>query len=195
VRPVRPSSIVTQLITRGRSMRPTARARGHSTDSGTSRTHGHGGARVLLAEDNDINALLATRMIERSGCTVERVVNGREAVEALRATLDGTAPEIDLIFMDVLMPEVDGIEATRRIKSMFEEADRRQPPIVALTANAFSEDRQRCLDGGMDDYLAKPFERDDLELVLANWCGGGLERHPDGALDTDGEPDTARAAS
>jgi CheY-like chemotaxis protein len=150
---------------------------------------------VLLAEYNDINALLATRMIERSGCTVQRVVNGRAAVDALRATLDGTAPEIDLIFMDVLMPEMDGIEATRRIKDMFEEAGRRQPPIVALTANAFSEDRQRCLDGGMDDYLAKPFERDDLELVLANWCGGGLERHPDGALDTDGEPDTARAAS
>jgi CheY-like chemotaxis protein len=134
-------------------------------------------------------------MIERSGCTVERVTNGREAVETLQATLDGAAPEIDLIFMDVLMPEMDGIEATRRIKDMFEAADRRQPPIVALTANAFSVDRQRCLDGGMDDYLAKPFERDDLELVLANWCGGGLERQPDGALDMDGESDAAREAS
>jgi two-component system, sensor histidine kinase and response regulator len=183
VRPVRPSSIVTQVISRASAQRPVSTATAHDAPTPGSAEPGHNGIRVLLAEDNDINALLATRMIERSGCSVERVVNGREAVDVLRATLDGTAPRFDLVLMDVLMPEVDGLEATRLIKGMFEEAGRRRPPIVALTANAFSEDRQRCLDGGMDDYLAKPFEPDDLDLVLTNWCGGAPQKEPDGALD------------
>lgn len=184
VRPVRPSSIVTQVIARTSVPRPTTTAPRSDAPGSDPAVSGHNDIRVLLAEDNDINALLAIRMIERSGCRVERVTNGREAVEKLRATLDGTAPRFDLVFMDVLMPEVDGLEATRLIRDMFEAADQRRPPIVALTANAFSEDRQRCLDGGMDDYLAKPFEADDLELVLSNWCGDEAARLPDGTLDT-----------
>ena len=170
------------------SMRSTATVPRRDAPAPDSAASEQNDIRVLLAEDNDINALLAMRMIERSGCRVERVTNGREAVEKLRATLDGNAPRFDLVFMDVLMPEVDGLEATRLIRDMFEAADQRRPPIVALTANAFSEDRQRCIDGGMDDYLAKPFESDDLELVLSNWCGDDAERLPDGALDT--LPDT-----
>ncbi len=183
VRPVRPSSIVTQIIARAGTQRTTATLPRNEMPDTVSSRPGYGDMRVLLAEDNDINALLAMRMIERSGCRVERVTNGREAVEAMRATIDGTAPPFDLVFMDVLMPEVDGLEATRLIKDMFDEAGGRRPPIVALTANAFSEDRKRCLDGGMDDYLAKPFEPDDLELVLTNWCGGDPQDLPDGALD------------
>jgi CheY-like chemotaxis protein len=198
VRPVRPSSIVTQVISRAGSKLSASAVPAHDTTTGNDEP-GHSGTRVLLAEDNDINALLATRMIERSGCRVERVTNGCEAVEALRATLGSSAARFDLVLMDVLMPEMDGLEATRRIKEMFEEAGQRRPPIVALTANAFSEDRQRCLDGGMDDYLAKPFEPDDLELVLSNWCGSAPRKQPDGALDTVGDPATvtpmARAAS
>ncbi|ODT22571.1 MAG: hypothetical protein ABS54_11265 [Hyphomicrobium sp. SCN 65-11] len=199
VRPVRPSSIVTQVVSRGGAQPPASAIAPHRVPAAESADPGHSGIRVLLAEDNDINALLATRMIERSGCKVERVTNGREAVEALRATLDGAAARYDLVFMDMLMPEVDGLEATRQIKDMFETAGGRRPPIVALTANAFSEDRQRCLDGGMDDYLAKPFEPDDLELVLSNWCGNAHPRQPDGALDTVSDPiadtDVARVAS
>lgn len=183
VRPVRPSSIVTQIIARAGSAHPAAAAPRRDVPAADPATGEHSDIRVLLAEDNDINALLAMRMIERSGCRVERVTNGREAVEKLHETLTGAAPRFDLVFMDVLMPEVDGLEATRLIRDMFEEAGQRRPPIVALTANAFSEDRQRCLDGGMDDYLAKPFEPDDLGLVLSNWCGDGAERLPDGALD------------
>ncbi len=195
VRPVRPSSIVTQIITRAVTPR-TAAALPQRDRPRTDTSDGeHNGIRVLLAEDNHINALLATRMIERSGCRVERVTNGREAVEALRATIDGSAPDFDLVFMDVLMPEIDGLEATRLIKEMFDEAGHRRPPIVALTANAFSEDRKRCLDGGMDDYLAKPFEPDDLDLVLTNWCGGAPHLEPDGALDAELEsPATGTAA-
>jgi PAS domain S-box-containing protein len=187
VRPVRPSSIVTQVMERvGTTAMATA------TKDGTPRAAGvaepdRAAVHVLLAEDNDINALLAARMIERCGCSVERAMNGRAAVEALRATLDHGARPFDLILMDVLMPEVDGLEATRLITQLFEDAKQQRPPIVALTANAFSEDRQRCLDGGMDDYLAKPFEPDDLEMVLANWCRGAARRMRDGTFDTDVE--------
>lgn len=190
VRPVRPSSIVTQVLSRTRPQRVAPSATGTDPTVPGERT----GFRVLLAEDNDINALLATRMIERSGCTVDRVVNGREAVERLSATIDGTVAPFDLVLMDMLMPEIDGLEATRLIKGMFEQSGRRRPPIVALTANAFSEDRQRCLDGGMDDYLAKPFDPDDLEMVLCNWCGGAAGRLRDGTLDAVAgtEPERAR---
>jgi two-component system, sensor histidine kinase and response regulator len=183
VRPVRPSSIVTQVMERvGAATPATATKDGTPATADAPEPEG-AGVHVLLAEDNDINALLAARMIERCGCSVERATNGRAAVEALRATLDNGAPPFDLILMDVLMPEVDGLEATRLITQAFEDAGRRRPPIVALTANAFSEDRQRCLDGGMDDYLAKPFEPDDLEMVLANWCRGAARRMRDGTLD------------
>ena len=183
VRPVRPSSIVTQVMERvGTSTLATAAKDGTPRATGVAEPD-RAAVHVLLAEDNDINALLAARMIERCGCSVERAMNGRAAVEALRATLDNGARPFDLILMDVLMPEVDGLEATRLITQLFEDAKQQRPPIVALTANAFSEDRQRCLDGGMDDYLAKPFEPDDLEMVLANWCRGAARRMRDGTFD------------
>ena len=123
-------------------------------------------------------------------------MGGYEVVALSDQAVDAVAVgSYDLVLMDVLMPEVDGLEATRLIKDMFEAADQRRPPIVALTANAFSEDRQRCLDGGMDDYLAKPFEPDDLELVLCNWCGDGPQRQPDGAFDAlPDDPATGDAA-
>jgi CheY-like chemotaxis protein len=183
VRPVRPSSIVTQVMERVGVPTPATTTRDGAPPTAETIDTNRAAVHVLLAEDNDINALLAARMIERCGCSVQRATNGREAVEALRATLDDDARPFDLILMDVLMPEVDGLEATRLITQAFDEAGRRRPPIVALTANAFSEDRQRCLDGGMDDYLAKPFEPDDLEMVLANWCRGTTRRMRDGTFD------------
>ena len=183
VRPVRPSSIVTQVMERVGIATPAISLNDGATTTSDLIEQGPAGVHVLLAEDNDINALLAARMIERCGCSIQRATNGREAVDAVRATLEDGARPFDLILMDVLMPEVDGLEATSLITRMFEEAGRRRAPIVALTANAFSEDRQRCLDGGMDDYLAKPFEPDDLEMVLANWCRGTARRLRDGTLD------------
>ncbi len=195
VRPVRPSSIVTQILTR-ESGAPAIKVSTNAVgkpgvlprvpEPGARRAY-----RVLLAEDNDINALLASRMIEQCGCTVVRVADGQAAVEAATASLDGTATPFDLILMDVLMPMVDGLEATGLITEAFHKAGQRRPPIVALTANAFSEDRQRCLDGGMDDYLAKPFDPEDLELVLTNWCGNATRPLPDGTLDTVAEADDA----
>jgi PAS domain S-box-containing protein len=136
--------------------------------------------RVLLAEDNPINALLARRVAENAGCVTVLATDGRKAVDAVRRSLDGTEPPFDVILMDVHMPELDGLEAVAELRKLIVDINgmsgdaRRQsvlPPIVALTANAFSEDRQRCLDVGMDDYLSKPFERAELEAILDRWCG------------------------
>jgi PAS domain S-box-containing protein len=128
---------------------------------------------VLLVEDNDINALLARRMLEKAGCQVRLAVNGREAVEAARRVLAGQEAACDLILMDAHMPVLDGLEATRIIKELYaarETGTKSAPPIVAVTANAFDEDRQRCLEAGMDDYLAKPFGVPDLQRILDRWC-------------------------
>ncbi len=128
-------------------------------------------ARILIAEDNDINALLARRVSERAGCDVEVVSNGRAAVIAVEQTMMPGARAFDLILMDVFMPELDGLDATRAIKQLFEGQNGVPacPPIVALTANAFPEDRARCLAAGMDDYLAKPFDGGQLTAVVARW--------------------------
>jgi signal transduction histidine kinase/DNA-binding response OmpR family regulator len=144
--------------------------------------------RVLLAEDNPINALLARRVVEMAGCTAVLATDGRKAVDAVRRSLDGTEPPFDVILMDVHMPELDGLEAVAELRKLVAEQGHAHgsgrlpvilPPIVALTANAFSEDRQRCLDVGMDDYLSKPFERADLEAILDRWCGPGAGDAPE----------------
>lgn len=125
--------------------------------------------RALLAEDNDVNALVATKLLERAGMVVIRVRNGAEAVAAARS-----AP-FDIVFMDILMPVMDGVEATRAIRSERlgpEPATLRRLPIIAVTANAYPEDRQRYLAAGMDDYVCKPFEASDLEAMLDRWLPG-----------------------
>ena len=93
-------------------------------------------------------------------------------MDAIRRVLDGTDPAYDLVLMDSHMPVLDGLEATRLIKELYAARcdAARSRPIIALTANAFEEDRRRCLDAGMDDYLAKPFDRDDLLRLLERWC-------------------------
>jgi PAS domain S-box-containing protein len=115
--------------------------------------------RFLLAEDNPINQKVALLMLGRLGYRADVAGNGAEALAALRR-----AP-YDVIFMDVQMPEMDGLEATRRIRS--EVASDNQPVIIAMTANALTEDRNRCLEAGMDDYLAKPFRMEQLKAALA----------------------------
>ncbi len=128
--------------------------------------------RILVVEDNDINALLATRMLAKMNCTVGLACNGREAIEQVRAVQTGSIPDYDLILMDLHMPEVDGFEACRAIQSFPAPVNgsAQTPPIIALTANAFNDDRQRCLAHGFDDYLAKPFERSQLQAIIDKWC-------------------------
>ena len=121
--------------------------------------------RVLLAEDNDVNAMLARALLERAGHDVRHVVNGALALQAVEEQDAGEA--FDIILMDMHMPEMDGLEAARAIRSAEPENGGKRLPIVALTANAFREDRDACIAAGMDDYMAKPVEPELLEAVLA----------------------------
>ena len=134
--------------------------------------------KIMLAEDNDINAKLARSMLERDGHQVVHVENGLRAVSMFRTALK-TAHEvsksrrpIDLILMDMQMPEMDGLEATRKIRELEAEydcTDERATPVIALTANAMREHRDECLAAGMNGYLAKPFDREELQEILRQW--------------------------
>ncbi len=121
------------------------------------------GRRILLAEDNEINQKIVLRMLERVNCQVDRVANGREAVEAV------ARKRYDLVLMDIQMPEMDGLAATAAIREM--EGAGRHTPVAAMTANAMTGDRERCLAAGMDDYTSKPVRLEDLERLVARWVG------------------------
>lgn len=142
---------------------------------GSAQRQSHAGIRnlrILIAEDNEINALLACRIIETMGATVTLVGTGRAAVTEIAKSIGSRGPYFDLILMDMFMPMMNGIEATAGILALFaEHRDLGIPvaPIIALTANAYSEDRQRCLDAGMSDYLAKPFDAAQLTAVVVKW--------------------------
>ncbi|MCA9995315.1 MAG: response regulator [Anaerolineales bacterium] len=114
--------------------------------------------RILVAEDNPINQKVATHMLRRLGYRADLVANGLEAVEAVRRQV------YDVVFMDVQMPEMDGVAATQIIKK--DDLIEKKPRVVAMTANALSDDRQRYLDAGMDDYISKPVNIDELVAVL-----------------------------
>ncbi len=119
------------------------------------------GTRILLAEDNPVGALLAKTLLKREGCIVETAATGEEAVAAVKRA------RYDLVFMDMRMPGMDGPAATRAIRALGDRT-----PIVALTANAFPEDRRICLEAGMDDHLIKPLEPEALRAALARWTAG-----------------------
>ncbi len=119
--------------------------------------------RILLAEDNQINAVLATTILKRAGHHVDVAINGAEALDALRRA------DYDIVLMDMHMPEMDGLEATRAIRALSGEEAR--IPIVALTANAMGSEERKCLVAGMDDFLSKPFEPDDLTGMIDKWAG------------------------
>jgi two-component system sensor histidine kinase/response regulator len=118
------------------------------------------GLRILLAEDNLINRVLATSILEKRGHTVSHAENGKKAVAA------ACAEEFDLIFMDVQMPEMDGLSATGEIRRI-EAATGRHIPIVAMTAHAIRGDRERCIAAGMDDYISKPIDKEQVLKVIA----------------------------
>jgi two-component system CheB/CheR fusion protein len=116
--------------------------------------------RILVAEDSTVNQLLARELLERQGHTVVVAGNGREALEAL------AREPFDLVFMDVQMPEMDGMETARAIREGTVPGVPRDIPIVALTAHVLKGDRERFLAAGMDDYIAKPFDLDEFEEGL-----------------------------
>ena len=117
--------------------------------------------RILMAEDNVINQKVGRLILQRAGFKIDLVGDGNEALEAHR-----TNP-YDLILMDCQMPTMDGFEASRQIRQL----PNRQPIIIAVTANALVGERERCLNAGMDDYLSKPFQAEQLVAVVRKWVG------------------------
>jgi PAS domain S-box-containing protein len=159
-KPVKPSVLYDSLadavaaphLTAGDGQRqPTAEQSGRS-ETATNGTH------VLLAEDNIVNQKVALMMLDRLGYRADVAGNGLEVLQALQRQ------RYDIVLMDVQMPDLDGLEATRRIRDDI-PADR-QPYIIAMTANAFAEDRDRCIEAGMDDYVSKPVRKDVLAAAL-----------------------------
>jgi CheY-like chemotaxis protein len=131
--------------------------------------------RILVAEDNTVNQRLAVLSLEHMGYRADVVANGIEALEAVRRQ------RYDVILMDVQMPELDGLEATRRIRAEFDELTR--PWIIAMTANAMREDRRACAESGMDDYLAKPLRIEELQTALERASRRQVATEGESALD------------
>jgi CheY-like chemotaxis protein len=144
------------------------------------------GARVLVAEDNEVNQLVIRGMLDKRGFACDIASDGLEAL----AKLDrGTYAAV---LMDIQMPEIDGFEATARIRGR--ETGGERLPIIAMTASAMEGDRERCLQAGMDDYLSKPLRPDRLDAVLERWLGpaGAGAAAVDGAADGAGLVDAGR---
>lgn len=184
VRPVRRSSLRALLgsCNRSEDEHPTTPRRiGNPADGPAPGCH------VLIAEDDPINARLAQCMAHRAGCTTTLVETGRAAVDAVRSSLEGRGPAIDLVLMDLHMPDLDGIAAARTLRVVSDRSQgqaatgRSCPPLIAMTANAFSEARRSCLAAGLDDYLAKPFTWAEFQAVLSRWLPGS--RHPSTSSD------------
>ena len=170
LRPVRPCSVLALLAGRAADSAP---ALGASAPQ-RPRLARPKPPSLLLVEDDEVNRLLTRRVLEKAGCEVRVAVNGREAVACVRRALLGHEPGFDLILMDAHMPVLDGLEATRCIKEIYAQwCDRGLPcpPIIAVTASAFDDDRRRCMAAGMDDHLAKPFDAEALLGVVDRWCG------------------------
>ncbi len=162
VRPVRPAQLTEGVAPPLRGpVVPAGSSAGEATvDAGAPEASTPASA-ILVAEDNEINRLVAARTLERLGYRVECVKNGVEAVDAW------TRGSFAAVLMDCQMPVMDGFEATARIRAA--EGDRRHTPIIALTASALAGDRERCLAAGMDDYVAKPMTVEELAEVTARW--------------------------
>jgi len=117
--------------------------------------------KILLVEDNDVNQKVALRLIEKIGYQTDLASNGIEAIEAVQSI------DYDIVLMDLLMPEMDGLEATKQIKEL--AVNKTRPKIIAMTANSMLGDRELCMDAGMDDYINKPIRIDELEAALDKW--------------------------
>ena len=123
--------------------------------------------RILMAEDNAINQRVGKLILQRAGFNIDLVADGNEAVAAHRAQ------PYDVILMDCQMPTMDGFEASRQIRML----EIKQPAIIAVTANALVGERERCLAAGMDDYLSKPFQAEQLVAVVKKWVATVRESH------------------
>jgi CheY-like chemotaxis protein len=166
VKPVRRSSLLKVLLD------VLGERRNDPAGDGTDASHASGpdlGLHVLVAEDNIVNQKVARRMLERWGCRVDVVGDGRQALEAVARVA------YDLVLMDVQMPEMDGFDATAAIRRR-EARTGRRTPIIAMTAHVMDGDRDRCIGAGMDDFVAKPMTAQALLQAVSRWGTRGVAR-------------------
>jgi PAS domain S-box-containing protein len=142
---------------------------------------------VLVAEDSQINQIVAARSLERCGCRVEVVGDGREALNALEAR------RYDAVLMDCQMPDMDGYQATAELRRR--ETGVRRTPVIAMTAHAMDGDRKRCLDAGMDDYISKPMRHTALVAALMRWIPSESDETTQTAVDADGSAQAVAATA
>ncbi|KPF66593.1 hypothetical protein IP69_14670 [Bosea sp. AAP35] len=164
VKPVRARSLYARLSPRPAPLPGTLAI---EPDAGPSSPEPRQRIRVLVAEDNEINALLVTRTLERFGCIPVWARDGRKALEAIEAGLNGTAPSFDLVLLDIRMPELDGLAVARAVRTLERgRPEQARLPLVAVSANAAEADKAAALAAGMDDCLAKPLDRAALQRWL-----------------------------
>ena len=163
VKPLRAASLAARLTAEATTLVPDI---GSDTDMSAPRPNAETkGLSILVAEDNEINALLMRSLLTRLGHHPVITINGREALDSwLAAEIAGTP--YDLVLMDVQMPDLDGVEATRQIRAREAERSLSRTRILALTANTLVEDRYACFEAGMDGFLVKPLDRDKLSEAL-----------------------------
>jgi CheY-like chemotaxis protein len=152
-----------------------------------------GVVRILLAEDNITNQQVAVGLLKRLGLRADAVANGVEALQALEAR------PYDLVLMDLQMPEMGGLEATRQIRNPDSAVRNHEVPIIAMTANAMQGDREECLEAGMNDYVSKPVSRQALAEALDRWlpresAASSISGPASASSATEGANDTRRAA-
>jgi CheY-like chemotaxis protein len=124
------------------------------------------GRRILVVEDDVRNVFALTSALEPRGAVVQIARNGREALHALELSAQGDAPPIDLVLMDVMMPEMDGLTATREIRK---RRQLKSLPVITLTAKAMKNDQEQCLQAGANDYMAKPLDVEKLLSLIRVW--------------------------
>jgi PAS domain S-box-containing protein len=163
IKPVRAATLAALFATDGAFDLDAA---GETVEAG-SHARPAGGLSILVAEDNEINALLARALLVKLGHTPTMAANGAAAVESWLAARAAGTP-YDRVLMDLHMPDMDGLEATRRIRAIEADTNAARTPILALTANALAEDRDACVNAGMDGFLLKPLDRESLAAALAS---------------------------
>jgi CheY-like chemotaxis protein len=171
MRPVRPDSILLQIGQPWASPLTSSGPRGDPIAPGRQPAEPRS-KRVLLVEDDAISALLAFTLLERAGFAVTLARTCQEAVNAFDAPHESYGPNgiFDIVLTDLHLPDGDGVQTMRTIRDALAVIGRKAPPMIAVTASAFEEDRRRCLDEGMDGYVAKPFDRDVLLELIDSFC-------------------------